>query len=146
MPNDLCLVRCFTSFSKPQRLQRSLATEAKDQFRKVLSRAFLSSYWPSHFSLCDQAIEIQGDLSLTVLGSKTGRGPFDMYATNVRDDWFYLYRTSMNWFQEELVVSAFHCEPTVLLGKLIIMWQNGGCRIEEKGFWRNVSFWSKSTY
>lgn len=146
MPNDLCLVRCCTSFSKPQGLQRSLATEAKDQFRKVLSRAFLSSYWPSHFSLCDQATEIQGDFSLTVLASKTGRGPFDMYATNVWDDWFHLYRTSMNWFQEELVVSAFHREPTVLLGKLIIMWQNGGCRIEEKGFWRNVRFWSKSTY
>lgn len=38
----------FTSFSKPLGLQRSLATEAKDQFRKVLSRAFLSSSWPSH--------------------------------------------------------------------------------------------------
>lgn len=38
----------------------------------------------------------------------------------------------MDWFQEELVVSASHREPTVLLGKLIIMWQNRGCRIEEK--------------
>lgn len=40
----LCLVRRFISFSKPLGLQRSLATEAKDQFRKVLSKAFLSSY------------------------------------------------------------------------------------------------------
>lgn len=83
MMNGLYWVRSFTSFSKPLGLQRSLATEAKDQFRKVLSRAFLSSYWPSHFSFCDQATEIQGDLSLTCLRSKTGGAPLDMYATNV---------------------------------------------------------------
>ena len=43
VPHGLCLVCLFISFSKPLGLQRSLATEAKDQFRKVLSKAFLSS-------------------------------------------------------------------------------------------------------
>lgn len=127
----------FTSFAKPLGLQRSLATEAKDQFRKVLSRAFLSSSWPSH--LVWNSRRFITDCPQQRHWKSTSW----YYTTNIGDDSFHLYCTSRDEFQQELVVPASHCELTLLLGKLIIMWQNGGCRREE-GFRRNVRFCSKA--
>lgn len=72
--------------------------------------------------------EIQGDLSLAAKELKEHGLICILLKSEVTDS---TSTTSRHGFQDELVVSTSHCELPVLLGKLIIMWKNGGYRIEK---------------